>query len=65
MNDHQIAYTDEELDDILDAVFNKTVYGEATGESHGLMSTEDKEKLDGIRPISNEEIAALFDEMNV
>ena len=62
MNDHQIAYTDEELDDILDAVFNRTVYGEASAASRGLMSVSDKVKLDAIRPISNSEIAALFGE---
>ena len=45
----------------------KTIYSKASSESDGLMSQEDKTKLDGlesIEPISDPEIAVLFDNDN-
>ena len=57
---HQIDYTDEELDELLSAVDNKSIYPDASSEEHGLMSTDDKDKLDGIIALTNLEIEEIL-----
>lgn len=48
------------MQELLDAVENKTVYPDATEQEHGLMSTSDKTKLDNIMVITTEDIEVLF-----
>ena len=50
------------MQEILDAVENKTIYPDATEQEHGLMSTSDKTKLDN--SYTKDEINAKVDEIN-
>lgn len=43
---YELQYTAEHIDELLQQVDEKTVYAEATQSSHGLMSADDKTKLD-------------------
>ena len=56
MRGYKLSYEAEEIDDLLKSVDEKTVYGDATTEESGLMSAEDKKKLDDIDAMSNEDI---------
>lgn len=70
MKNHYLKYTAEQIDGLLDAVHDKTIYDDATQQEHGLLSTIDKTKIDeldpqkGAEPISAEEIRVLLDETN-
>lgn len=57
---YKLKQTGAKVQQILDAVENKTVYPDATQQKHGLMSTSDKTKLDNVMVITNEEIELLF-----
>lgn len=56
MRGYKLSYEAEEIDDLLKSVDEKTVYDDATTEESGLMSAEDKKKLDDIDAMSNEDI---------
>ena len=60
--DYDLKYEAEKIDELLTSVDEKTIYPKASSESDGLMSQEDKKKLDDIEPITNEEIAILLSE---
>jgi len=45
---YELKYTAEEIDGILESVDEKTIYDDATQSAHGLMSAEDKSKLDAL-----------------
>ena len=45
---YELKYTAEEIDGILESVDEKTIYDDATQSEHGLMSAEDKTKVDAI-----------------
>lgn len=47
-NIHELAFSAEEIDELLDSVDKKTIYQDATQSEHGLMSTTDKTKLDAL-----------------
>lgn len=57
---YELKQTGAKVQQILDAVENKTIYPDATQQQHGLMSTSDKAKLDTIMVITKEEIELLF-----
>lgn len=57
---YKLKQTGAKVQQLLDAVENKTVYSDATEQEHGLMSTSDKSKLDNIMVITNEDIEVLF-----
>lgn len=56
MRGYKLSYEAEEIDNLLKTVDEKTVYDDATTEESGLMSAEDKKKLDDIGTMSNEDI---------
>lgn len=47
---YKLYRTGDSVRDLLDAVENKTIYPDATQQEHGLLSTEDKTKLDSLYP---------------
>jgi hypothetical protein len=57
---YKLKQTGAKVQQLLDAVEQKTVYPDATEQEHGLMSTSDKTKLDNIIVITSEEIELLF-----
>lgn len=57
---YKLKQTGAKVQQLLDAVENKTVYPDATQQEHGLMSTSDKTKLDNIMVITTEDIEVLF-----
>ena len=57
---YKLKQTGAKVQELLDAVENKTVYPDATEQEHGLMSTSDKTKLDNIMVITTEDIEVLF-----
>ncbi|MDY2833464.1 MAG: hypothetical protein SOU49_12110 [Sodaliphilus pleomorphus] len=57
---YKLKQTGAKVQEILDAIENKTIYPDATQQEHGLMSTSDKTKLDTIMVITNEDIEILF-----
>lgn len=57
---YKLKQTGAKVQEILDAIENKTIYPDATQQQHGLMSTSDKAKLDTIMVITNEDIEILF-----
>lgn len=56
---YELSYEAEEIDSLLKSVDEKSIYDDASQESHGLMSSEDKAKLDKIGALSNDEIASI------
>jgi len=56
---YELSYEAEEIDALLKSVDEKSIYGDASQESRGLMSSEDKAKLDEIGTLSNDEIASI------
>lgn len=56
---YELSYEAEEIDTLLKSVDEKSIYDDASKESHGLMSSEDKSKLDEIGTLSNDEIASI------
>lgn len=56
---YELKYTAEEIDGILESIDEKTIYGDATQSEHGLMSVEDKTKLDGLP--DGEELSEALD----
>ena len=56
-------YSGDDVAELLNQVDEKRIYNEATPEQHGLMGAGDKDKLDGIIPITNAELAELFNEI--
>lgn len=60
MKTYDLVYEAEKIDELLISVNDKTIYPNASQESDGLMSQADKEKLDDIMPIEDEEIDTLF-----
>lgn len=57
---YKLKQTGAKVQQLLDAVEQKTIYPDATEQEHGLMSTSDKTKLDNIMVITSEEIELLF-----
>ena len=60
---YQLKYTGEQIDRLLETVDKKTIYGEATESTPGLMSASDKKKLEN-QPngaLSEDEIAAVLE----
>lgn len=57
---YKLTQTGAKVQQLLDAVENKTVYPDATQQEHGLMSAADKAKLDTIMVITAEDIEVLF-----
>lgn len=57
---YKLKQTGAKVQQLLDAVEQKTVYPDATQQEHGLMSTTDKTKLDNIMVITSEDIEVLF-----
>lgn len=55
---YKLKQTGAKVQELLDAVENKTVYPDATQQEHGLMSTSDKTKLDNIMVITTSQFAA-------
>lgn len=56
---YELSYEAEEIDALLKSVDEKSIYDDASPESRGLMSSEDKAKLDKIGALSNDEIASI------
>ena len=56
---YELKYTAEEIDGILESIDEKTIYDDATQSEHGLMSVEDKTKLDGLP--DGEELSEALD----
>lgn len=48
MGRYELKYTAEEIDELLESVDEKTIYSDATVQTHGLMAASDKEKLDDL-----------------
>lgn len=57
---YKLKQTGAKVQQLLDAVENKTIYPDATEQEHGLMSASDKTKLDNIMVITSEDIELLF-----
>lgn len=62
MASYRINRTGDNVSDLLDQVDNKSIYPNATQSTAGLMSAEDKGKLDDApdRPLTNLEIEAIM-----
>lgn len=56
---YELSYEAEEIDALLKSVDEKSIYEDASQVSRGLMSSEDKSKLDEIGTLSNDEIASI------
>jgi len=63
VRDWHSKYEGQEVEEMLDSVHNKTIYDKATVSKDGLMSSGDKEKLNGLEdfePMTNMEIQSVI-----
>lgn len=57
---YQLDYEGEKIQELLDMVNERRVYSRASASQDGLMSSDDKTKLDSIETLTNLEIDELL-----
>lgn len=57
---YQLDYEGDEIQELLDRVNERRVYGRASAQNDGVMSSTDKTKLDSIETLTNLEIDELL-----